>query len=317
MAVALTTAEIFNRTLYTKMPQMLNTNVDLFNRATNNAIQMLSNDIQGAWEQSWARSLKDIVLYRDPTSTAPIAKASFEELMHNMVKIGFSTKEIEWTDSKFEYIRQNPEEAAFIIGQTLVREMLQNSVRMAIGAATTLLSADASVTTDKSAVGDGKMKFEYFIDATRPFGDQYNRIVTWVLSSQQMFDVWKEALKNENHLFDIGSIKVIRNPLGAPIIISDEIKDNTGKFTALGLTTGAITVGNMAKFRDNHNEINGLANIKNSYQAEWDQTLSIKNHKFDTSQTPAVTYAKLTQSANWTKLSSNPKEQLGVALITK
>lgn len=315
MAQGLTANEIFNQTLYKWVPKILNENVDIFNRASNGAILMQKQEIAGSWQQTWTRTLEDIVLYRDPTSSAAIPKAHFEELMHNMIKVGFGTKEVEWTYAKFEWINQNPEQAGFIIAQTLARETLQNSVKMAVGVAGTVLEADTAVVTDKSTAGT--MKYEYFLDATRPFGDQHNRISAWIVHSKQAFDFWKENLKNENRMFSLDNIVIYRNPLGVPVIVTDVLKPNVDKYSALGLVRGAVEVGNMEQFRQNTVNANGKANITASFQGEWSQTLSVKNHKFDTSQTPAITYAKLTQSSNWTKVSNNVKEQAGVVLITK
>lgn len=319
MAKGLTALEIFNQSLYNTVMPAINENVDVFNAATNGAIRMIKQDIQGSWEQALALTLKDIVLYRDPTSSSTIAKTSFEDVMDNMIKIGFSTKEVEYTYAKFDWVKRNPALAGALIGQTLARETMANSVKMAIGAVTTVLKADPSVTTDISATPTNKVSWKSFIDASRPFGDQHSRIGAWVVHSSQLFDLYGDNLTNAQRLFQANNVIVYQDPMGRPIIATDHvIVDNgTNNINALGLVQNAVVVGNVESYRDNFVTKNGVANIENSYQGEWTQTLNVKNHRFDTAQTPAITYAKLTQSSNWTKISSGKKEQAGVLLISK
>ena len=317
MAKNLQAVDIFNRSVYKTVASALNQNVDLFNAATRGAIRMMKQDIQGSFQETAGLTLKDIVLFRDPTSTGAIAKSSFESVLDNMFKIGFSTKEIEYTYAKFDWIKQNPAMAGVIIGSAIARETLKNSVELAITSLTTVLKADASVTTNISAVGDGKVTWKSFVDASRPFGDQHDKIVAWVVNSAQLFDLFGSNLTNQNRLFQANNAVVYQDPMGRPIIATDLIELDGSNYNSLGLVSGAVIVGNMEDFRDNLVTKNGEANLAASYQGEWSQTLNVKNHRFDTAQTPAITKAKVAQSSNWTKISADKKDQAGVLLISK
>ena len=198
MSKNLTPQEIFNKSLYVTVSSALNQNVDLFNGATRGAIRMMKQSIQGSYQETLGWTLKDIVLFRDPTSNSVISKTSFETVLDNMFKIGFSTKEIEVAYSKFEWIKQNPSYAGVLIGSTIARETLKNSAVLAIKALTTVLTADTRITTDISGVGDGKVTWKSFLDASRPFGDQHNRIAAWVINSGQLFDLFGSNLQNAN-----------------------------------------------------------------------------------------------------------------------
>lgn len=317
----LKTNEVINKAVYGVVQKALAYNVNLFNKNTNGALLMSLKNIAGTFEEYLNLTLEDVLLYRDPTSTANIDKAHFNHIADNMIKIGFSTKEIEYMFAKFDWTHRRLEDAGLLIGQTIARNVLENNVKMALGTLTAVLKNDNKVKVDISATGDGKMTYGSLMQGARPFGDQMERIVAWVMHSSQAFDLYSSNLSNLTHLFNFDNIKVVRDPLGKLIVISDMIEydSNEQKYHALGLVSGACVLGTMAEFRSNADTRNGQANILTSYQAEWSQTISLKNHRYNTETNKGIVanLSTLTNAGNWTKVSDNVKEQAGVVLITK
>lgn len=317
--MALTATEVFENTVYNVGKDILTENVDVFNQHSNGAIVLSSQSIQGDFAQSLDVTLgKDLVKSRNPYAQSALTDKGFTRVKDNIVKLGMGLNPISWTNAEFNWVKQNPSLAGVKIGRAMANQTMQRMAEFAIGSLATCLNQNAKLKREVAA--SSKISHNDFVQAISPMGDQFNSIELYVIHSSTYFELLETTFKNSEHLWDFGNFTVMRTALGHKFLITD----NKGLLNAqtaiysLGLKKGSAFVGTEQDFAQATVPITGQENLAYRYQAEWTSALKIANRRYKTNDAMnGLTYAAVTNGANWESISSDVKDETGVVIVKK
>jgi len=340
--MALSDLQVFSEFVYTAQREVMQ-KIELFNSASRGAIVLRVAPIQGDFhtEAFWGR-INGLVRRRNPYTMGNVAPKELVMLTDSMVKVAAGTPPINIPPSQFRWIQQNPEEGGAIIGQQLAVDTLADMLNTALMATVAAMAGQAENIFDNTSTGDGKASHPLFNSAQALFGDSYQDIVTWVMHSKPLFDIYADAMANAHFLFSFGTVSVREDGFGRNFIISDspslvnrvgsgfaplESPDAltgdlpspgvTFNYDTLGLTTNAVRIDQNSDFDDNISTLNGEENIQRNYQAEWSYNLGIKGFSWDkTNGAHAPNDAALATTSNWDRYATSSKSLAGVLLRT-
>lgn len=325
--MSLNNVEVFNRWAYRTVSELVAQQIELFNAATNNAIILRSpTENPGDFSDStfW-QLMSGAVRRRDPYSMGSVSPVDLQMILDTMVKVAGGTAPINIPPVMFEWIGQNAQQGGVVIGQQLAPLMMQDMLNTAVAAlAAAIVNTGATNYTDVSGGSGGAELFSpsNVVAAKRLLGDRSDAIAAWVLHSKPMHDYWAGAVANANRLFTYGTVAVVSDPFGKPMIMSDipalVIAGTPTDYVSLGLQTGAAVVERNADFTQNLDTRNGQENIARTYQAEWSYNLGLKGFTWDkTNGGKAPTTASLATGTNWDKNVTSHKDLAGVAIRTQ
>lgn len=322
--MALSDLAVFQEYVQTSMTEMQDQQVDKFNAATRGGIILTSAAHQGDFSSTaiWAK-ISGLVRRRNAYGSGTVAQKTLEQLVATSVKIASGTPPIEINPGMFKWIQKSPEEAGVVIGKQLsednMADMLNVGIlayRVAVGNVPQCFSDKSSAICDLSALMSGAAKF----------GDRSQDIVAWLMHSKSAFDIYGQALANQNSLFVFGNIQVKEDGFGRPMVITDSpnlvvtdgVSAGIDSYYQLGLASGGIIVEQGNEFTDNVQTENGDENILRTYQAEWTYQMGLRGFTWDTTTGgKSPNNAALGTAANWDRLSTSHKDLAGVLVETR
>jgi hypothetical protein len=151
------------------------------------------------------------------------------------------------------------------------------------------------------------------------FGDASQKLMAWVMHSKSQADIYGTSLANTNNLFTFGTVSVIQDGYGRPIIVTDSpdlhYTDGPEKYLTLGLTDEALTVEANNDFRQTTETTTGQSNITDTIQSEWSSNYGVKGYSWDkASGGKAPNDAEIRTGTNWPKYVSSDKNTAGVLI---
>lgn len=317
--MALNVTEVFENTVYNVGQDLLKENVDVFNGHSNGAIVLSSQSIQGDFAQSMNLTLgKDLVKSRNPYAQTDLTDKGFARQKDNIVKLGMGLNPISWTNSEFNWVKQNPELAGAKIGRAMAQQTMQRMAEFAIGSVATCLNQNAKL---KRNIAVGKtISHNDFVQALSVMGDQFNSVELYVIHSATYFALLNTTFQNSERLWDFGNFAVMRTALGHKFLITDNkglLNADTERYS-LGLKRGSVLVGTEQDFAQAIDTITGKENLAYRYQAEWTSALKVANRRYKTSDAMnGLSYSAVTNTANWETISSDVKDETGVVIVEK
>lgn len=337
--MALSDLQVFQEEAYTEMSEALQENVTLFNSATMGGLVLASAAHQGDFstEAFWQR-LDGLVRHRDPyLKNGAIPEKELSMGTRTSVKFASGTPELRMDAAWLTWLQKDPVEAGVIFGRQLAEQRLQAQVYTALSAFIAAIRTEGSNVYDHSAQTEngGKACLQAMLRAAAKMGDQASNVNCWVMHSKSVTDVYEQTLANAERLFSFGTVIVVTDAQGRPIIQTDAAPlfttDITGddvvpgdggtaddRYFLCGLTSGAVVLESNSDFNQNMSTTNGNENIKSTYQAEWSEQLGVKGFTWDTAnggKNPDA--AKLAIGTNWDKVVDSNKSLAGVLAIVK
>lgn len=308
------------------MTETLQQQVDKFNAASAGAIVLVVKRNDGDFSDvSFWKRMENLVRRRNAYGAGAVTALDLEQLADTSVKVAAGTPPVNIPPSRMKWILKEPKEQAVVYGQQLAVAMLQDMLNTAVGSVRAALSGVPALITDGTAA---KLNWVAMNNAQRPFGDRAGRIACWVDHSLPIFDLMEGNLTNAAQLFTWENVRVIGDPLGRPIVITDSpaLVDPTGigagpdvpSYFSLGLVPGAVMVEDNDDFEQNVETSNGDENIQRTIQSEWSYNVAVKGFAWDkTNGGKSPTSAALTTSSNWDRTATDIKDLAGVILETK
>lgn len=313
--------QVFNEFTYTAATEVLQQQVDLFNAATGGAIILRSASNVGDFtDETFYALIADLVRRRNVYANGAIAEAELQMLLATSVKVAGGTPPVRVDPAWFEWIGRNPEEGGVIYGQQLAVAMMADMLNTAIAAVAAAMAGTTAITHDGSG---GTADFDDFLTGASKFGDQAQRIATWIVHSHTMFKIFGSALTNTAGLFTFGNINVRQDGFGRGYVITDspalvDTVPNPDLYYSLGLVPGAVAVEQNTDFTQNIETSNGFENIRRTIQSEWSFNLGVKGYAWDKSSGGhSPSNAALGSTANWDKVITDDKNGPGVLVITQ
>lgn len=329
--MALSDLAVFSEYTYTALTEVLAQNVELFNAATQNALVLRVEAMQGDYsDTTFYAALAGIVRRRNPYGDGAIAEKVLSMKIDTMVKVASGTAPVRMDPAWFAWIQRNPEEAAAVLAQQIAKQALADMLNVAVESVTAALSNAASMENDISG-GNGTAALPSPLalgNTAIKLGDRMSEIVCWIMHSKSWNDLYGNALTNNERLFVYGNVNVSRDPMGRVYVMADQPALMTAavtgqnaapaKFHTLGLVPGAVDIAQNDDFFDNWSTTNGNENIHRTYQSEWSYNVGVKGFAWDkTNGGHAPSDAALSTAASWDQVCTSLKDGPGVIMISQ
>lgn len=310
---------VFNDFAQRSFTEVMDQQVNLWNTATRNALVMTSgSNIGDFMEESSYSEIANLVGNRNAYSTGSLTAVDLAQLLNVSVKVGGGTKPVQYTGTSFDWTQRPADEAGVVFGEQVAAGAMQYKLNTAIAALVASLSA-TDVTYDGTAAtaslaslnqGAGKM------------GDRQSQIAAWIMHSKSITDIYGASLANSNRLFTFGTVNVVDDGFGRPLIMTDSDAlhfDNTGteNYHQLGLVSGACVVednGDMRTYTETKVE---LENAKQIVKGEFSFNVGVKGYAWDKANGgKSPNDAALALSTNWDRTATSHKDTAGVKVTT-
>tara|TARA_B110000879_G_C11166480_1_gene511484 strand:+ start:353 stop:1306 length:954 start_codon:yes stop_codon:yes gene_type:complete len=316
--MALSDFQVFNDFAYNSFVTTFQQNAELFNAASNNAIQLRVNGFSGDYKsKSQFENLASLVGNRDASSTSAASEHALAELLQVEVKVGMGTPNISYTNTSFDYTQRDPAQAGTLFGEAIAEGAMAYQLNSALAALVASVAA-ADVTYDGTAA---IASLESLNAGAGKFGDRRQAIGAWVMHSKSITDIYAGALANSNRLFTFGTIQVMDDGFGRPLIMTDSDAlhfDNAGteNYHQLGLVAGAIAIEDQGDMRV-YNDIDlSEENAKQLLKVESTFGVGVKGYTWNTAVVKPND-AALALAGNWSRVASlGLKDTCGVKVTT-
>jgi len=316
--MALGDFQSFNDFAYNSFVTTYQQNVNLFNAATNGAIQMRVMGFSGDYKsKTQFENLASLVGNRDASSTSAATEHALAELLQVEVKVGLGTPNISYTNTAFDYTQRDPRLAGTAFGEAMAEGAMAYHLNSILAAGVASIAA-ADVTYDGTA---GVASLASLNKGAGKFGDRQRAIVAWVMHSKSVNDIYDQALANSNRLFQFGNVQVVQDGFGRPLIMTDSDAlhfDNAGteNYHQLGLVSGGLAVEDQGDMRVY--EVTDLSeeNAKQLMKVESTFGLGVKGYTWNTAVTKPND-AAIALPGNWSRVTNlGLKDTAGVKVTT-
>lgn len=317
--MALSDMQVFNDEMYTTITETLDQQIDLFNAASRGAIQLKSARNAGNYaEEAFYQAFTTQSRRRDPSVDSAVTAQDLSQANHVSVKVGGANGPFAFDPGQFAWIQRSPEEAALVIGEQVAQAIMKDMLNTSVGCAQAAISNQGNLAYDGTA---GTLDIGDLNSGAALFGDKAQDILAWVMYSKPYHDLLGTAITNSNDLFSFGSINVVQDGFGRPLIVADipalYLDDTTDNYYTLGLVGGGIQVEDNGDFFSNVQTNNGQTNIGRTWQSEYSFNVKLKGYSWDkTNGGAAPTDTELFTGTNWDQVASYGKDTAGVMVTT-
>lgn len=316
--MALGDFQTFNEYAYNSFVTTFQQQAQLFNGASNNAIVMSVSGFSGDYKsKSTFENLASLVGNRDAAATTSATEHALSELLQIEVKVGFGTPNISYTNTAFDYTQRDPAQAGTEFGMAIAEGAMAYQLNSVLAAGVAALD-DADVAYDGTA---GVATLESLNQGAGKFGDRQSAIVAWVMHSKSMTDIYSQSLANSNQLFEFGTVRVVQDGFGRPLIMTDSDAlhfDNSGteNYHQLGLVAGGLSVEDQGDVRTYQVTDLSEVNAKELMKVEGTFGVGVKGYTWNKSVVKP-TDAELATPSNWARVSDlGHKDTAGIRVTT-
>lgn len=317
--MALSDMKVFNEYLKNTTVETIAQMVEKFNAASNGAIRLTPQGIDGDFlqESLWAglHSAQRRV-DRYATNNAQSATA-LAQVQANSVKVAGGFGPILWEPSQLSWIQKNPAEALEVISRNLSEAIMADQLNTAIAALVAAISNVAGATNDVSATAG--VTYGAINGAHAKFGDASGLLVAQVMTGEVFHKLVGQNLANASQLFNSQSVNIV-DILGRPVIVTDApALYETGtpnKQKVLSLADSAAIVHDGSDVVTSVQTSNGKERIETTFQADYSFGLGLKGFAWDIANGgKSPTNAELATGSNWDMFVNSVKSSAGVITI--
>lgn len=293
---------------------------DLFNTNSRGGISLTSAAKLGSYDQiAFKKRISGLVERRDPKVQDAISTATQTEGLESSVKVFGRTKVVNLDPSILDWQEGRARQEGIAFGQQLTEDMLADMLNSGLAAVTAALITETSNLYDGTA---GTLSLSALNSGVGKMGDRSQQVIAWVMHSKCRQDLYGAALTNANVLFDFGTVQIVHDGFGRPIIVTDSpaltYSDSGTKYRTVGLVSGGIQIEQNDDFREMTAPVVGYSNLQLNYQAQWSFNLRIKGFTWDVGnggQGPSD--ANLATGALWDKVATSNKDLAGVVVLSQ
>lgn len=319
--MSLNNMQVFNSYLYETVTENLKQQIQLFNEASSNALQLrtASNVGDTAHEVTY-KLIQNMMRRRDAYGSGDIPHTTLQQMDHVAIKIAGGTAPIDFQPQQFTWIQENPQVAGVVIGEQLSAGILADELNTSILGLVTAINANTDVVYDGTA---STLTLNALNKGAAKFGDRSGDLLVWIMHSTPAHDLYDAALTNANRLFQYGTVRVLEDGLGRRFVITDSpalinigAGQNPNTHNTLGLVSGAVIAEDNGDYYATIQEQTGGENIQRTFQAEYTFNLKLKGYSWATS-VKSPTNAAIGSAANWSKIATDNKDTAGVLVRSK
>lgn len=307
----------FNKWTQLTATEVVDQQVQLWNEATRGALSLTSaSDNAGDLaEKSSYALIAGLYGNRDPSSTAALAATPLNILKEAAVKVGMGSLPMEYRGSEFDWTTRDPQEAGIAFGEQVGKAKFQYMLNTAIAALVASVTTTGLVADNTAAKAD----LTALNNAARLFGDRSASLVTWIMHSNSMHDIYGSSLANSNRLFVFENVQVVDDGFGRMLVMTDSpalFFDNAGtdNYYQLGLVPMAAMLEDNGDSRVYTETQTELVNAKQIIKEESSFKLGITGMSYTGTGKPGD--ADLALAANWTQVATSTKDTALVASLS-
>lgn len=317
--MALTDMKVFNEYIKQSTVETVAQMVDAFNTASNGAIRLTTQGVDGDFlqESMWkglhsARRRVDRYATNAAASTTALA-----QLQQNSVKIAGGFGPILWEPAQLSWIEKAPAEAIEVISRNLAEAIVQDQLNTAVAALVAAIGNNAAVVNDVSATGG--VTYAAINAAHAKFGDASGQLVAQVMTGEVFHKLIGQNLANAQQLFEAGNVTVV-NILNRPVVVTDApalfAAGTPNKQMVLSLADSAAVVHDGGDIVTNIDNTNGKERIETTFQADFAYALGLRGYAWDVvNGGKSPTDAEIATGSNWDKFVTSNKDTAGVLTI--
>ena len=321
--MATTTAsdfQIYDQLFHTSRVETLQQNVNVFNAASRNAIQLETRDLQGdfAKESFFTDSLVDS--RRDNTSTSTVSATIIGDDEEVSVKLNRRQGPHRYTADSFKKKGLSPEQASTVLGQQSGRKMAKAMVETT---ATSLVAAIGSVgTNDLVYDGTGStLSFSALSKGRRKFGDSSQSLVAALMHGDKFHDLVEDGLDNYK-VENVAGVQIVTGDLagamGFALVVTDSdalvTSGSPDEYHTLLLQEGAATCEESEPASMADEMLTGFENLTREWQMEYAYNQRLRGFKWNVSAGANPELSALGTGSNWIKAAANNKSLAGVMI---
>ena len=322
MAVTLTSdMKIYESQFQSGLTETLQQNVEAFNASSNGAIVLRSAEVKGNYEQSaFFTTISSLITRQDLTSTAALTPTKMSENENVRVKMHRKSA----TDLTFKAAKMaglSFDEFVMLHGEQFAKAMTVDMLNSSLLCARVALANQADVTNDITGATTKSITHKNLLSTLAKFGDASDRVVAWVMHSQQFFDLGMQSITDNITPVADGIIRRVDvQGLGRPILVTDSasliaVADTPDSYFVLGLQSGAIDINQSEAVNSVIDNVTGLEQLVVRHQAEYAYNLGLRGFKWDIANGGAnPDDTALGTASNWDKVASDKKDLAGVVL---
>lgn len=302
---------IFQSQVATMVMELLTQQVAKFNQASNGAIVLATGEHIGDFieKTSWA-VMSGLAQRRNAYSDKPVDSMELKQILDRAIKVDGRIGPVDVTGTQIKRLGKDMAEAVSVVSESATNQIMADQLN------TSLLATKSAISTESKliSVDSGSISLRKLHRGTRVFGDNSSKLIAWAMSGFAYNDLIDSNLKNENRLFEYGSVSVAKDVSGRIIVITDApcLSDTSNVDSVLGLVSGAC-VAMASPLSMAGNTVTGKENIVHQYQGEYDFTIGVKGFAWE-SKEKSPTDAMIGAKASWKKIASDVKDCAGVLL---
>lgn len=314
--------KIYNDQFWSGFNEQSEQNNEAFNAASNGCLLLSTKALKGHYTQeAFFKYLSSLISRRDISSVGTVSDLQIEMGEHASVKLNRKVGPVLATHDAFVKAGMSMDDFARALGEKAGVEVPEEQLNTILLSIYSALSGVSALIQDSSSE---TMSHTQLVKAMRKMGDKASRIACWVMHSTSYYDLVQQSIADK--IFEIagatiysGTPATMNKPVvvtdSASLILADETPD---QYITFGLVPGAAMVVNSEENKLVIDEITGLANLAQRYQAEHAYNISVKGFTWDMGNggvNPDAT--ALGTNSNWDKIAASNKSLAGVMLLTK
>jgi uncharacterized protein YjdB len=301
---------IYNRLAQTAYLERIQDNLAVFNAASQNALVLTSEAIEGDFSKDAFYEIGGAAAHRNVNSSSSVEGSAIGTDEMIGVKTPWKYGPYKTTEEAFKRRNRSVDEFAYLIGQDAADATLAYMIEAAFASLEAAIGANASMTTTAAWATHGK---KVLTRGMRLFGDRFNRIAMFGMDASTYFDLVDDAI--DDKLYEEAGVIVYGGTpgtMGKPVLVTDKAPADT----ILGLQAGAakITESQAPGFRLYN--IDDQENLALGYRSEGAFNVDLLGYGWDVdSSAPAnPNKTQLGTGANWRKYATSDKATAGVLI---
>lgn len=316
---------IFEDQYYGGQYEVFAQEVNAFNAASGNTIQLVTKALIGNYQQeSFLKKIAGLISRRDATSVSTATDLAMTQDQFVSCKVNRKIGPIGQTLDAWRKIGKDAREMSAKIGMMIAKDKLGDYLNTALLAVEAAIEGQSTALTyDATGQSTKTLTHGWLVNAMAKMGDRGQAIKCWVMHSKPYYDLMAQSISDK--IYGVADLVIHQGTpatLGRPVIVTDAaaLTDANGSATdtynVLGLVEGGVVVTESEIEEIQAQVITGLENLIYRIQGEYAFNIACKGFKYDYSDGGAnPTDADIATTEHWDQAATDDKDLAGVRVI--
>lgn len=283
-------------------------NLDVFNAASNGAIILDNEMIEGDFKKRAFYQVGGTIEFRDVTSTDKVESKKIGAGEAIGVKAPWKYGPYSATEESFKRRGRDVSEFSEVVGTDAADATLEGYISYAVQALVAAIGNNTAMQVTADIATDGK---KTLTRGLRKYGDKFNRVSLFVMHSASYFDIVDQAI--DNKLYEEAGVVVYGGQpgtLGKPVLVTDRCPADV----ILGLVPNAVKITESQAPGFRSWPINDQENLAIGYRAEGVVNIDLLGYSWATKAGANPDITKIGTKTNWSKHFKDDKSTAGVLI---